>query len=144
MLSSLFLLFFLFLMIRRPPRSTRTDTLFPYTTLFRSGSFSIWGASSGGTKSIRSTSPARSAATREAELERKRNWTDSNGDLSPQNASLRANSMRSPRTQSTNLKGPVPMVAFPLLRSEEHTSELQSLMRISYAVFCLKKTQQNL
>src|SRR3546814_12934788 len=71
---------FFFLMIRRPPRSTRTDTLFPYTTLFRStpGPFHI---------------------------------------------------MRMLQAAE----------AFPMNRSEEHTSELQSLMRISYAVFCLKK-----
>src|SRR3546814_1042168 len=80
-----FLLFF-FLMIRRPPRSTRTDTLFPYTTLFRS---------------------SRARAT---------------------------------------MAGPVralPRRPFAeAMRSEEHTSELQSLMRISYAVFCLKKKKQ--
>src|SRR3546814_4096821 len=76
---------FCFLMIRRPPRSTRTDTLFPYTTLFRS---------------IASTSI--------------RSWPGAST-----NASIRCSSF--------------------LARSEEHTSELQSLMRISYAVFCLKK-----
>src|SRR3546814_9239649 len=71
-------------MIRRPPRPTRTDTLFPYTTLFRS---------------------------------------------TPSNAS------------PPLMKPPPPAQAFrrPLFRSEEHTSELQSLMRISYAVFCLTK-----
>src|SRR3546814_8538464 len=77
---------FFFLMIRRPPSSTRTDTLFPYTTLFRS----------------------------------------------------------SHRTQSFPLFDPLSVCAFRRAdrgegRSEEHTSELQSLMRISYAVFCLKK-----
>src|SRR3546814_7290918 len=75
-----------FLMIRRPPRSTRTDTLFPYTTLFRSP--------------INRASWCASVATVSA-----RAW--------PLWAAAR--------------------------RSEEHTSELQSLMRISYAVFCLKK-----
>src|SRR3546814_2411241 len=77
---------FFFLMIRRPPRSTRTDTLFPYTTLFRS------------------SLPAR-----------------------PSCVGLR----RTVGPRCTHV-GP---------RSEEHTSELQSLMRISYAVFCLKKTR---
>src|SRR3546814_4738775 len=76
-------------MIRRPPRSTRTDTLFPYTTLFRSCSCGC------------STPPPRS-----------RRWA------SPTTSTRRRSSWR---------------------RSEEHTSELQSLMRISYAVFCLKK-----
>src|SRR3546814_3433810 len=80
-------------MIRRPPRSTRTDTLFPYTTLFRSD----------------------------------------------------------PQVPAVDPQGVVGLVAnldvglvasFHIGRSEEHTSELQSLMRISYAVFCLKKKKQ--
>src|SRR3546814_17442174 len=78
---------FVFLMIQRPPRSTRTDTLFPYTTLFRSRAMVAWIA--------RATS----------------------GVVVP---SVMVSSVTVPR-------------------SEEHTSELQSLMRISYAVFCLKK-----
>src|SRR3546814_12105514 len=78
---------FFFLMIRRPPRSTRTDTLFPYTTLFRSIPFSF---------------PKFSCHSRE----------------------------------SGNPDG------LRHFRSEEHTSELQSLMRISYAVFCLKKKKR--
>src|SRR3546814_14275898 len=76
---------FFFLMIRRPPRSTRTDTLFPYTTLFRSDRISA--AHRHGAQFVRNHSG--------------------------------------------------PGIGAP--RSEEHTSELQSLMRISYAVFCLKK-----
>src|SRR3546814_17453292 len=78
-----FLSLFFFLMIRRPPRSTRTDTLFPYTTLFRSV------GSDGGAAALHG--PAAAASRRCCD------------------------------------------------RSEERTSELQSLMRISYAVFCLKK-----
>src|SRR3546814_12884156 len=77
-----------FLMIRRPPRSTRTDTLFPYTTLFRSDRDDVRG-------------PAHRRRDREPV----------------------------PRGEAHRER----------LRSEEHTSELQSLMRISYAVFCLKK-----
>src|SRR3546814_15007198 len=84
---------FFFLMIRRPPRSTRTDTLFPYTTLFRS--YMI------GSHTIRCTFPH------------------------PQN-------LCHPTSRTVT-----PPMSFS--RSEEHTSELQSLMRISYAVFCLKK-----
>src|SRR3546814_3181067 len=84
-------------MIRRPPRSTRTDTLFPYTTLFRSPT--IDAAMPG------ATPPMRVAAT-----------------------TTRA--IRSPSQ---------PSGWSSWRRSEEHTSELQSLMRISYAVFCLKK-----
>src|SRR3546814_7020637 len=83
----------LFLMIRRPPRSTRTDTLFPYTTLFRS--------------------------------DRYRNPDD---DL-PKDFEIRRDAYYSGLSLNSTH------------RSEEHTSELQSLMRISYAVFCLKKKQ---
>src|SRR3546814_10110830 len=91
-------------MIRRPPRSTRTDTLFPYPTLFRSGPEPQAGTSSG------SGSQAGNA--------------------------------------SRKLRAPTPLIgcsramhsaAPQIRRSEEHTSELQSLMRNSYAVFCLKK-----
>src|SRR3546814_3112492 len=77
-------------MIRRPPRSTRTDTLFPYTTLFRSV------------------------------------------DSRPTSSETRA-----PHTSPAVMSRP--SMSVPNGRSEEHTSELQSLMRISYAVFCLKK-----
>src|SRR3546814_4823185 len=81
-------------MIRRPPRSTRTDTLFPYTTLFRS---------LGGMSPRRKRRCARAACARP---------------------------VADRRTRADD-------------RSEEHTSELQSLMRISYAVFCLKKKKIN-
>src|SRR3546814_14696901 len=84
-----------FLMIRRPPRSTRTDTLFPYTTLFRS---------------------AESRAVRPS-----------------------ANRTSSSRERRYSFKSVGGGICSSLTRSEEHTSELQSLMRISYAVFCLKK-----
>src|SRR3546814_13480836 len=83
-----------FLMIRRPPRSTRTDTLFPYTTLFRSA---------------------------EADDEEARPPAEQIGED-------RANELPPDRSAID-----------PHIRSEEHTSELQSLMRSSYAVFCLKK-----
>src|SRR3546814_3413757 len=85
--------FFFFLMIRRPPRSTRTDTLFPYTTLFRS---------------------------------------------------LQADGLRAGEVLE-ELLHVLDLGAAPAIdreRSEEHTSELQSLMRISYAVFCLKKKKK--
>src|SRR3546814_1650387 len=109
---ALFLLFFIcvfFLMIRRPPRSTRTDTLFPYTTLFRSRSRQAVFARASDTASSR---PA------------------GHGDP-PEPASATGRS-RIPADGSE-----------ALFRSEEHTSELQSLMRISYAVFCLKKKKNN-
>src|SRR3546814_1915861 len=98
-------------MIRRPPRSTRTDTLFPYTTLFRSR----W----------RTEAAADSVPP---------------DDLHPDLALLLSTSgstglSRWVRLSASNLDANATAIA----RSEEHTSELQSLMRISYAVFCLKK-----
>src|SRR3546814_2057011 len=101
------MLVFFFLMIRRPPRSTRTDTLFPYTTLFRSveavGSNEYASSTSvGKIELVDSTREGKSRCSREDSVER------DEGDY----------------------------------RSEEHTYELQSLMRISYAVFCLKKKNQ--
>src|SRR3546814_5079584 len=93
-------------MIRRPPRSTRTDTLFPYTTLFRS--------------TIRTRT--------QAGLSRKR-WE------SPK-------VLPSPAASACDMK-PSTINSGRDWRSEEHTSELQSLMRISYAVFCLKKKNNN-
>src|SRR3546814_10743212 len=100
-------------MIRRPPRSTRTDTLFPYTTLFRSR----W---------KRPAHRARSQALRarcEAEDVRESRGGQEDGG---QEAHGR-------KEDDLGHK-----------RSEEHTSELQSLMRISYAVFCLKKKKKQL
>src|SRR3546814_4986560 len=92
-------------MIRRPPRSTRTDTLFPYTTLFRSGH----AAAPHGVRR-RGAEAGRHLAGRQRRLVRNDKCYEDQSE-----ACLRS------RT-----------------RSEEHTSELQSLMRISYAVFCLK------
>src|SRR3546814_21080167 len=89
------ILFFFCLMIRRPPRSTRTDTLFSYTTLFRSSDNAACGMEAPGVCSAACT---------------------------------------------LQMNQPGLMLA---ARSEEHTSELQSLMRISYAVFCVKKQTQH-
>src|SRR3546814_7959178 len=106
-----------FLMIRRPPRSTRTDTLFPYTTLFRS---------------VVSEGPVRRGEVIAGFLRRLR--VEEPGMASVEQR--RGSSGRSPA--SWNRQTAVHRMAGPG-RSEEHTSELQSLMRISYAVFCLKK-----
>src|SRR3546814_17909859 len=104
--------FFVGLMIRLPPRSTRTDTLFPYTTLFRS--------------------PRRS-----------RQWIMS-ACRQPCSAGWTTRSRRQSIARKTSASRHFPTsTSPPTIRSEEHTSELQSLMRNSYAVFCLKKTQQN-
>src|SRR3546814_8289224 len=91
---------FFFLMIRRPPRSTRTDTLFPYTTLFRSNH-----------------------SRRERFFEPQWPWCQ--------------------RNRGRQSHSDWPFGLSQILRSEEHTSELQSLMRISYAVFCLKKNKHH-
>src|SRR3546814_6812772 len=100
-------------MIRRPPRSTRTDTLFPYTTLFRSLHDYIELAEG------RSVRLAGDDFQRGIKRARRIHF----GGAAKQGQRLR----RKTRTQG------------PDHRSEEHTSELQSLMRSSYAVFCLKK-----
>src|SRR3546814_1034000 len=101
---------FFCLMLRRPPRSTRTDTLFPYTTLFRSPVL------------------ARSAVAAGVAAEAPRGRSRSGLHFPPE--SVRP-SYREARLGRANIVS--------TCRSEEHTSELQSLMRISYAVFCLKK-----
>src|SRR3546814_10631958 len=93
---------FFVLMIRRPPRSTRTDTLFPYTTLFRSMAVAM----------------VMVACTISGGMMLGKIWC----------TMMRVS--EAPRARE--------------LRSEEHTSELQSLMRISYAVFCLKKKNKQL
>src|SRR3546814_10227224 len=94
-------------MIRRPPRSTRTDTLFPYTTLFRSqAKFS---------PALRRSRPTFGMEYSVSASGNRRSPTGAHGIF--------------------HAKGRA--------RSEEHTSEVQSLMRISYAVFCLKKKTTN-
>src|SRR3546814_10377618 len=109
----LFVIFFL-LMIRRPPRSTRTDTLFPCTTLFRSVLFL----------------GCRRAGRPDLEIAR----VHLGGGAADDSALAR----RVPALQHHD-RPPLVQDVRHLNRSEEHTSELQSLMRISYAVFCLKK-----
>src|SRR3546814_1724487 len=101
-------------MIRRPPRSTRTDTLFPYTTLFRS----------------------------KCCLNQRRSF---NGSMpcSSNKASVQRRSGSASTALSSVWIQAGAMAAASSGRSEEHTSELQSLMRISYAVFCLKKKKTN-
>src|SRR3546814_2165989 len=102
-------------MIRRPPRSTRTDTLFPYTTLFRAGTVAPQCQ----------YSPERQGSAAVAQRE---------PYISHPVQTLS-------RTQGSRLDQDRDRPT--LARSEEHTSELQSLMRISYAVFCLNKINSN-
>src|SRR3546814_13167471 len=122
-------LFFFFLMIRRTPRSTRTDTLFPYTTRFRSSSKARM---RGTWKKTRAT---RGRACRTACAEARRR--------SPVICSTRSRVSWTIASLTSGNSGSRPAYAgASWRRSEEHTSELQSLMRISYAVFCLKKQKQ--
>src|SRR3546814_3670803 len=124
--------YFFFLMIRRPPRSTRTDTLFPYTTRFRS--LRNWQVQRRRIARIEAShilqhdrAIAHIARHRPCLIQR-------TGER--QNAPARAAAISGLDTRNDS-KG-------SRLRSEEHTSELQSLMRISYAVFCLKKKKKNM
>src|SRR3546814_9136556 len=114
-------------MIRRPPRSTRTDTLFPYTTLFRSAVGTTMETQEIWLKSFGRTSA----------METHRCCTHTSLGLTPTWISPHA------WLHSTLLSLECRVSRVPLGRSEEHTSELQSLMRISYAVFCLKKKIRN-
>src|SRR3546814_8409666 len=103
-------------MIRRPPISTRTDTLFPYTTLFRSSQNPLFHRDPGNPKG--KISPVSSGSVGRPATDRAAGWRG---------------------------RWIVRFLAWSrFMRSEEHTSELQSLMRISYAVFCLKKKVKNL
>src|SRR3546814_3282689 len=109
----MFRLIFLFLMIRRPPRSTRTDTLFPYTTLFRSNPKGLL-------------------------YEHRSNVIHAITEIQPDVFDMSNRSVVLPIVPMFHANSwGIPFAAAK--RSEEHTSELQSLMRISYAVFSLKK-----
>src|SRR3546814_1956121 len=121
-------------MIRRPPRSTRTDTLFPYTTLFRS-TILVNNAGAAATSPFAKVATDAWRATMAVNLDALLHCCQAAlPDL------LAAPSARIITIASTaGLKG----YAYTAPRSEEHTSELQSLMRISYAVFCLKKKTTN-
>src|SRR3546814_4952543 len=109
-------------MIQRPPRSTRTDTLFPYTTLFRSFSISTFHQTTK-ERDHRPPNPSRIF------------W----GDFGPKPLRGGRQNENKPRIQ---IRFSAKSLMLEQNRSEEHTSELQSLMRISSAVFCLKKQLQ--
>src|SRR3546814_8964665 len=106
-------------MIRRPPRTTRTDTLFPYTTLFRS-------------KDVRRPEKLRDKLCPRRPVDLLRIADLLNFAAAHDNDAVG-------HRESFRLAVGHVNEGYPELRSEEHTSELQSLMRISYAVFCLKK-----
>src|SRR3546814_4770201 len=109
-------------MIRRPPRSTRTDTLFPYTTLFRSP-FVVC--------------PVTTQANAALRNERLKGY-EAGIDLAPAHDIALSLTLFDNRVEHAVAN----VTLTPTLRSEEHTSELQSLMRISYAVFCLTKKRK--
>src|SRR3546814_17835226 len=113
-----------FLMIRRSPISTRTDTLFPYTTLFRS-------AAPGLRRGQRHALDRAEGRTSPVRLSHR---TGQCGNLAPVAQQSSGGYAASPLPARQGLHYPI-----RLSRSEEHTSELQSLMRISYDVFCLNK-----
>src|SRR3546814_3276176 len=108
-------------MLRRPPRSTPTDTLFPYTTLFRSlviGAF----VAAGGLQVLAHVALGQNVKP----------FDDTEGDRPDR------------RPHQGEMESTIEGADALAMRSEEHTSELQSLMRISYAVFCLKKKKNNI
>src|SRR3546814_6002225 len=105
-------------MIRRPPRSTRTDTLFPYTTLFRSRGFVL------------------------RRRQRKQDRLDHQHQADDRPAPVAEDPVQEGEHREQQLGDPRQPAEAAEVRSEEHTSELQSLMRISYAVFCLKKKKK--
>src|SRR3546814_9253559 len=135
-------------MIRRPPRSTRTDTLFPYTTLFRSETVEVdvqeaqqrfaehrekYEDQPGDDDGANRHRPAllRARARRQAGIDRRAaRWIDDDEQSDEGRDEKIDHGCFGAATRSSMTVA---------IRSEEHTSELQSLMRISYAVFCLKK-----
>src|SRR3546814_1043210 len=124
-------------MIRRPPRSTRTDTLFPYTTLFRSGVG--WRGQRFGGRQFDRHEPGHRAAEQllAPGVELTGPAPVPTRDHRHDGARLRR--LLQDRQLLLVAPVPTPLHSYDRSISEEHTSELQSLMRISYAVFCLKK-----
>src|SRR3546814_5224912 len=116
-------------MERRPPRSTRTDSLFPYTTLFRSAVEVDYAPGAASPSHTHAKSAFIYAYVISGAIESKVNDGETHIYRAGESWSEPPNAIHSISRNA---------------RSEEHTSELQSLMRISYAVFCLKKTKKQL
>src|SRR3546814_5946837 len=140
-------------MIRLPPRSTRTYTLFPYTTLFRSNvvvevpchaAYLERGARVGGQQGHRPGMVQAQILDDDAGLDDGTAGVDQHREAPdrPQRGELLQHPWVLLRQQAPFERRAVLVQRHQHLRSEEHTSELQSLMRISYAVFCLKKTNK--
>src|SRR3546814_5484315 len=143
-IQSYMYLFFFFLMIRRPPRSTRTDTLFPYTTLFRSGTAGRCGRPCGlAWRGERWWSSVLLLPLQGEGRDGDGFWWwrlgvwRRMGNPSPPNPPLEGEGFSGGYGALLNSAAQYCSI-WPTSRSEEHTTELQSLMRISYAVFCLK------
>src|SRR3546814_7818041 len=115
-------------MIRRPPRSTRTDTLFPYTTLFRSPQ-----------AAQAQVVPAQVPPAQATQASPTASKPAGDAKVSVYTSKPLTNRKTVSITQTEERQLNMMLMAVTTSRSEEHTSELQSLMRISYAVFCLKK-----
>src|SRR3546814_8258039 len=112
-------------MIRRPPRSTRTDTLFPYTTLFRSGLYGDF-----------VVHMAKIEEVGAGDHEKPLRWEQGHHARSVRHARLQRRGRAITVSYDRARCRPVRRRGSSIRRSEEHTSELQSIMRISYAVFC--------
>src|SRR3546814_3189900 len=121
-------------MIRRPPRSTRTDTLFPSTTLFRSIVVQYWD------RNVLEGQPLWAAKPHDMIHVLVPSLVGLAGAILAWRDCAEAADRRNWATIIVALVGAAALSLLVFRRSEEHTSELQSLMRISYAVFCLKKT----
>src|SRR3546814_2558154 len=127
-------------MIRRPPRSTRTDTLFPYTTLFRSRSADYAALAA----HLNPDDPGDGARQIDATIiayQRARCRPGNHGQL-VRHLGMLLMLIAETIAVFHGMLWLEPTALAPSLRSEEHTSELQSLMRLSYAVFCLKKQKK--
>src|SRR3546814_7421479 len=121
-------------MIRRPPRSTRTDTLFPYTTLFRSDGLRGLRHLARVERVLRQRVPPAVEALGQGG-DCRRDWAAQRGEAGGKGFQHTVGASRVVQVAESE----VPRRLAQPHRSEEHTSELQSLMRIPYAVFCLKK-----
>src|SRR3546814_3414684 len=129
---------FFFLMIRRPPRSTRTDTLLPYTTLFRSAGLGL----AAGHGLQRAGEDDGLAGNRR--VGRRRRFHRLDGELLLEVVEdFQVVFLAEEEHEVVGDAHADTLDVAELCRSEEHTSELQSLMRSSYAVFCLKKKKIN-
>src|SRR3546814_4801827 len=141
---------FFFLMLRRPPRSTLTDTLFPYTTLFRSArssvKYDLLGKVSEATDLLRQTVAEILSGIEPSIFEQYR----ANPEHFISEAARLIKEQKAGHLIEQLVYDPIDerydadIFTAAEIRSEEHTSELQSLMRSSYAVFCLKKKRQKI